>query len=109
MADEVLELVEGANGYRGVAFTCPGCSEWHVVTVAAVHGRVVWQFNGDLVRPTISPSLLVTWNQGEARTPHRCHSFIRDGRIEFLGDCTHALAGQTVPLPPVAAGGTDGE
>jgi len=28
-----------------------------------------------------------------------CHSFIRDGKIQFLGDCTHALAGQTVDLP----------
>lgn len=25
--------------------------------------------------------------------------FIRDGQIQFLGDCTHALAGKTVPLP----------
>lgn len=30
--------------------------------------------------------------------PHVCHSFVRDGRIEFLSDCTHALAGQTVEL-----------
>lgn len=29
----------------------------------------------------------------------RCHTFIRAGKIEFLGDCTHALAGQTVALP----------
>jgi hypothetical protein len=25
--------------------------------------------------------------------------FVTDGRIQFLGDCTHALAGQTVDLP----------
>ena len=28
-----------------------------------------------------------------------CHSFVTDGRIQFLADCTHALAGQTVDLP----------
>ena len=28
-----------------------------------------------------------------------CHTFVTDGRIQFLGDCTHALAGQTVDLP----------
>ena len=28
-----------------------------------------------------------------------CHSFVTDGRIQFLGDCTHKLAGQTVDLP----------
>lgn len=29
-----------------------------------------------------------------------CHSFVFDGEIRFLGDCTHALAGKTVPLEP---------
>jgi hypothetical protein len=33
-----------------------------------------------------------------------CHYFIRDGKIEFCGDCPHELAGQTVPLPDVPAG-----
>ena len=28
-----------------------------------------------------------------------CHSFITDGRIQYLGDCTHPLAGQTLDLP----------
>lgn len=28
-----------------------------------------------------------------------CHSFVRNGVIEFLSDCTHALKGQHVPLP----------
>ena len=27
-----------------------------------------------------------------------CHSFVTDGKIQFLGDCTHELAGQTVEL-----------
>jgi hypothetical protein len=34
-------------------------------------------------------------------TCQRCHSFLVDGQIQFLGDCTHALAGQTVPLPEI--------
>lgn len=45
------------------------------------------------------------WNKDHPDDPTKfkcgvCHSFVRAGRIEFLGDCTHALAGQTVPLPP---------
>ena len=36
--------------------------------------------------------------------PEVCHSFITDGRIQFLNDCTHALAGHTVPLPPFSWG-----
>jgi hypothetical protein len=35
----------------------------------------------------------------EWRTERVCHSFVTDGKIQFLGDCTHALAGQTVELP----------
>lgn len=27
-----------------------------------------------------------------------CHSFVRNGKIEFLSDCTHELAGKTVEL-----------
>lgn len=66
-----------------------------------------------MVRPTFSPSILVTGvhrltqeeretlQQGGKVTPRPlvCHSFVRDGRIEFLSDCSHALVGQTVDLP----------
>jgi hypothetical protein len=36
----------------------------------------------------------------------RCHVFITNGQIQFLDDCTHALKGQTVPIPawPYPAG-----
>jgi hypothetical protein len=37
----------------------------------------------------------------QRRIDRICHCFIRDGQIQFLLDCTHALAGQTVPLPPI--------
>jgi hypothetical protein len=57
--------------------------------------------------PTFTPSVKVTWpanpNASEEfkkwRTERVCHLFVTDGRIQFLGDCTHALAGQTVDLP----------
>jgi hypothetical protein len=54
-----------------------------------------WDWNGDLEKPTFSPSLL---NYIESPGGRRCHSFIKEGRIQFLGDCTHALKGQTVDL-----------
>jgi hypothetical protein len=28
-----------------------------------------------------------------------CHSSITEGRIQYLGDCTHGLAGKAVDLP----------
>jgi hypothetical protein len=55
---------------------------------AAVHC-----FNGDFDKPTLTPSLLY---QGFAL---RCHSYVTDGRIQYLSDCSHALVGQTIDLP----------
>jgi hypothetical protein len=64
-----------------------------------------WDWNGDLERPTLSPSILT---QGYTV----CHSFLRDGVFEFLTDSTHSLAGQSVPIPDlpkwVEEEGTDG-
>ncbi len=68
-------------------FNCPGCKEHHVF-------NNTWKFNGDYEKPTVTPSLLVT----NGNPLYRCHSFITDGRIQFLSDCTHELAGQTVDL-----------
>lgn len=92
--------IEEHNGLRSVLFSCPGCGEIHAPTVNGV-GRPVWGWNGSVDAPTFTPSILVTWKYGEAREPRRCHSFVTDGHIAFLSDCTHALAGQTVPLPEI--------
>lgn len=80
-------------------FMCPGCDEYHGVQVGDGPGPR-WSWNNDMVRPTFGPSILVSWEWGTARTPKRCHSFVVLGRIQYLDDCTHKLAGQTVDLPP---------
>jgi hypothetical protein len=72
-------------------FHCPGCGSTHGVANGAV-----WTVNGSEERPTLSPSVLVRFGRDMAKV---CHSFVRDGRIEFLTDCTHSLAGHTVDLP----------
>lgn len=86
----------------GYAFECLGCKETHVVPTS---GHCAWSFNGSEEAPTFSPSILVyprDFLDGTVvRQTPRCHSFVRDGRIEYLGDCTHALAGQTVELPEI--------
>lgn len=83
-------------------FDCPGCKELHGVRVAQTGEKgPVWDWNGSLARPTLAPSLLLTRTMGEAHTPVVCHSFVRDGWIQFLSDCTHELRGQTVELAPV--------
>lgn len=83
-----------------VIFWCPGCESPHGVWLRGHEHlnphRASWDWNGDLVKPTFSPSILV---HASERQP-RCHSFVRDGMIEYLTDSSHKLAGQTVPLPP---------
>lgn len=106
-----------------LTFKCPGCNLHHTLPV---DGRPsAWRFNGSTDRPTLEPSILARggccyeadWHSQERRRAcdkgcpdedgismcHTCHSFVRDGQIEFLSDCTHALAGKTVPLPAVAS------
>jgi hypothetical protein len=78
-----------------IGFHCPGCNTAHVVPVEGSHA---WQWNGSLETPTLQPSIL--YNVGGLNpTVPICHSFVTDGRIQFLADCTHALAGQTVDIP----------
>lgn len=82
-------------------FFCPGCNVSHGVWFehATADGQR-WTWNGSLEAPTVQPSLLVTAPEwGPEGKPLRCHSFIERGRIRFLSDCTHSLAGQTVDLP----------
>lgn len=98
-------------------FWCPGCDGAHGITTGEGGGHR-WGWNGDADKPTFTPSILVRsetcdppvtgenhevfksnpWPQTKVETV--CHSFVTDGHIQFLGDCTHALAGTTVDLPP---------
>lgn len=108
-----------------LAFRCPGCEENHAVRVSGDGEGPRWSYNGNPGKPTFQPSILVRSGHyakhfdaekdecwciynalkraaGEPESGFNCevcHSFVTDGRIQFLGDCTHALAGQTVPLP----------
>ena len=105
------KLRELSNGMVG--FHCPGCDEMHVVSISG-NRRPVWGYNGNPDAPTFTPSILVQTGHffqpngkhcdksGDPEWPCACtccHSFVTDGRIHFLQDCTHALAGQTLDLP----------
>ena len=100
-----------------IAFHCPGCEEGHRIPVTGNHP--VWSWNGSLEAPTLKPSILIrsghfvpgakedcwcTYNAAhpDAPAPFQCsvcHSFVTDGRIQFLQDSTHKLSGQTVDVP----------
>jgi len=55
-----------------------------------------WSWNGSTEKPTLHPSILSTYTTGDIT--HRCHSFVNDGVIQFLADCSHEFAGQTAEL-----------
>jgi hypothetical protein len=100
-----LRSVQGQH----FAHWCPGCGQMHGVPVS-------WNFDGNYDAPTVSPSVRITGKQtlkdekgewtgewvrdasGNA-VDMCCHYILTAGQLNFCGDCTHALAGQTVPLP----------
>lgn len=84
-------------------YECPACKHYHAVSTTKPlnNGAGPWGFNGDLEKPTITPSVNVlpyTNTKGE-KLINRCHHFVRDGKIQFLADCEHSMAGTTVDLP----------
>lgn len=73
---------------------CPACEEMHPLPDS-------WTFNGDLCKPTFSPSFkhtLVRWTGGIDPVTHLgrgdrqqvvCHYIITDGKIQFCPDSWH--------------------
>lgn len=55
-------------------------------------GTGCWTWNGDTEKPTLRPSVLTTAHN------FRCHTWIGDGKAQYLDDCSHELRGQTVDL-----------
>ncbi len=82
------------DGLRQLWFHCPGCENVHAFTIGGGAGPR-WTWNGSWEEPTFQPSLMC--NRGVPTS--QCHSFVTDGKIQFLGDCCHGLAGKTVDLP----------
>ena len=97
-----VEKITGTKDERR-GFECPGCGMYHVVVVKHDTPREgpVWGYNWNDDLPTFTPSLLVRWEMGKERKKHVCHSFVRDGKIQFLADCTHDAAGKTIELPEI--------
>lgn len=84
-------------------FWCPGCDKGHQFYVARnknLEHNPVWKWDGNEERPTFEPSLAV-YRRGTQTKDNifECHLFLRNGRLQFLSDCDHGLAGQTVDLP----------
>lgn len=87
-----VKLFPYAEGKQYVSIFCPACQLTHTIN----HSPAGWGFNGDIDKPTFEGSIGF---HGEDSGGFYCHSLVRDGRIEYLGDSQHAMAGQTVDLP----------
>jgi hypothetical protein len=86
------------SGCDAYLFRCPGCDCVHVVTVNGGKNSMgaTWRWNNSVDAPTFSPSILVTWDTAGTK---KCHSYVTDGKIKFLGDSFHELKNQTVDIP----------
>jgi len=81
---------------KRLVWYCPGCKSHHEVPVA---GPKAWKWDGNVQNPTLHPSVLIDYGPNPPPDrPARCHCFVREGRIEFLSDCSHVLAGYTMDM-----------
>lgn len=71
-------------------YMCLGCGYIHAVSPKR------HTFNNDFDKPTFTPSLVQDFTPGR-----KCHSFIKDGMIQYLSDCFHELKNQTIELPEI--------
>lgn len=91
-------LAEAADSWcakhgRTLLFWCPGCKCLHTAEIEKRNPfGGLWTWDGNVDKPTLTPSM---------NLPGRCHFYLREGQMVYLPDSTHALAGQTVPLPPL--------
>jgi len=64
-------------------------------------GTGCWTWNGSTEAPTLRPSVLTTGHNW------RCHSWITDGNVQFLADCSHEMANTTASLLDVTSNQSD--
>lgn len=101
----VMTAIGSAEATTSYWMWCPACDD-------AVRVTDGWGWNGSLEKPTFTPSIKITgvqWamDQGFFKPNHPlvpagkktiCHSFLTDGIWNFLADCTHQHAGESMPM-----------
>lgn len=78
----------------------PGPSSYRILPViisGSRKGTPCWTWNGSVDNPTLKPSLLTKCSDADGNDVV-CHSYVTDGKVRFLGDCTHEFAGQTLDM-----------
>jgi len=109
---QIVRVDDQGSIYKAIHLWCPGCEitdpddhKHGGLKMLPVEGdkekRPTWDWNGDLVRVTLQPSILTKTTRGEDKAEFVCHSYLTDGVWRFLSDCTHSLANQMVPIVPL--------
>lgn len=89
---------DGEPDCPGVIWMCPACGYHHFVYIETPNPwGWCWEFNGDLERPSLKPSV-----DGDKDNPaKRCHCWITNGEIHYdasMGTDKAEWRGKTVPM-----------
>jgi hypothetical protein len=74
------------------SFWCPGCERYHGIDPKK------WKITVVEGLPTVQPSILGEYYNWKYKKEIRCHSYIKNGKIQYLGDCGHNLKNRTVNM-----------
>ncbi len=116
MSEKISSRLQSGNSSFERLFFCPGCKnahgfrskEWPMPKGLSKEAIKLfqnkWSWNGDIEKPTLTPSIHIVKKIGLDKNNNPiyqtiCHSFVRQGMIHFLNDCKHDLKGKTVELP----------
>lgn len=93
------------TGKPQISYKCPACGYTHTATVMGTknHCDATWKWNESYDAPTLDPSM----NSSSPAMPehdiplHRCHHWLRAGKVDCCQDCTHENNGvQQLPVEP---------
>lgn len=102
MNSVIRKVNDKEKQYDCLAFVCPGCikmvggSGLHMLAVNTDIKSPSWNWNGNLEKPTLTPSILT--GKGSKNI---CHSYLTDGVFKYLEDCTHEFAGKNIAMLPL--------
>lgn len=95
---QISQFLRASN--LGIAHYCPACRELHTFSCQQPDPLTgcKWVWDGNIIRPTLTPSINITWTHGNKLT-RRCHYTLEAGILQFIEDCTHELKGIRMSLP----------
>ena len=80
----ITKLTKGGD----LIYWCEGCGHCHCIPAQR------WNFNGSLESPTLSPSVRHFYRHPETEAEiTTCHYFLKNGVLEYCGDCQHEFKG----------------